>query len=320
MLECIAPGLLATIQDTGRYGMQSQGIGTAGAMDVFALRVANALLGNPRTAPALEITLGGAEFIALETAWYALCGADLGATLDGTEVPLCAPFRMTAGQRLRLPAARRGQRACLAISGGFVADVVFGSASTDLRCGFGGLLGRGLTRGDRLFSRGLCEPARLPSRVFTSLAHPALVSQEPLALLPGPALALLSAEDRERFLHQSFTVSRASDRMGLRLEQALASAARLPQALSEPVAFGTVQLPPDGKCIVLGADRQTTGGYPVAGVVASVDHGRLAQLRPGETLRFRVTGFDEAHRAWQAREKQIAQLAIVAGAWWKDER
>lgn len=317
MLECISPGLLATVQDTGRYGMQSQGVGTAGAMDVFALRVSNALLGNRETAPALELTLGGAEFRALETAWYALCGADLSATLDGVDVPLCAPFRVEAGQKLRFPLARRGQRACLAIRGGFEAEVVFGSAATDLRGGFGGFHGRALRSGDHLRASRAGEPTRLPQRVFTSLAHPAVMSREPLAFLAAEALEQLTAEDRERLFHDAFTVSRASDRMGLRLEQSLMSAANLAQALSASVTFGTLQLPPDGRGIVLGADRQTTGGYPVAGVVASVDHGRLAQLRPGESVRFRIISASEARTAWLARERQFAQVQIAASAWWR---
>ena len=298
--------------------MQALGVGTAGAMDVFALRVANALLGNHDAAPGLELTLGGTEFLASETAWYALSGADLGATLDGGDVPLCAPFRIAAGQRLRLRSARRGQRACLAVTGGFEAQHVFGSAATDLRGGFGGFHGRALQRGDLLRARARRAPIRLPPRVFTSLANPAVFPDGPLALLPGPALSQLSAEDRERVVHESFTVSRASDRMGIRLDERLVSAMLLPQALSAPVVFGTVQLPPDGRGIVLCADRQTTGGYPVVGVVASTDHGRLAQLRPGETIRFRMIDVEEACAAWRERERQLARVRVAAATWWQE--
>jgi antagonist of KipI len=106
--------------------------------------------------------------------------------------------------------------------------------------------------------------------------------------------------------------------MGLRLEEVLASAAGLPQVLSAPVAFGTVQLPPEGRAIVLGADCQTTGGYPVAGVVASVDHGRVAQLRPGDTIRFRLRDVNWARDTWRARERQLGQLGIAASAWWPE--
>lgn len=318
MLECLSPGLLATIQDLGRHGMQSYGVGVSGAMDVFALRVANALLGNPDTAPALEITAGGAEFVAQGTAWYAVSGADIGAVLDGEVAPLCAPFRVSTGQRIRFAGARRGQRAYLAVVGGFSADLVFGSAATDLRGGFGGFHGRGLVRGDRLCAAPERILPRIPARVFTSLAHPGVVSGEPLALLPGPAFAQLSTDDQERLLHAEFTVSRISDRMGVRLEESLPSAASLPQALSAPVAFGTLQLPPDGRGILLGADRQTTGGYPVAGVVAGIDHSRLAQARPGDRLSFRAVELAEARASWHARERQLAQLCLAASVWWRE--
>lgn len=318
MLECLSPGLLATIQDPGRHGMQSLGVGVSGAMDVFALRVANALLGNPDAAPALEITSGGTEFVAHGAAWFALSGADIGAVLDGVAAPLCAPFRMSTGQRIRFSGARRGQRAYLAVAGGFAADLVFGSAATDLRGGFGGFRGRGLERGDRLHAPPERITPRVPARVFTSLAHPGVVSREPLALLPGPAFAQLSTDDQERLLHADFTVSRVSDRMGVRLEESLPSAANLPQVLSAPVVFGTLQLPPDGRGILLGADRQTTGGYPVAGVVAGIDHGRLAQARPGDRLRFRAAGLAEARAAWQSRERQLAQLRLAASVWWRE--
>ena len=319
MLGCSSPGLLATLQDTGRRGRQALGIGTAGAMDLFAARVANALLANSDDAAVLEITLGGAEFVALADGWYALCGADLEATLDGAELPLCAPFRLAPGQRLRLPRARRGSRAYLAATGGFAADRAFGSAATDLRAGLGGLHGRALQRGDELKAQAHREPTRLPRRVFTSLAHPAVVPEQPLGLIAGPALHAISTADRAQILGQHFTVSRASDRMGLRLEEALSSAVSLPQSLSAAVVFGTVQMPPDGKAIILGADRQTTGGYPVVGVVASVDHARIAQIRPGERLRFQVMDVIEARAALLSRERQFAQLRIAAAAWWREE-
>ena len=169
--------------------------------------------------PALEITAGGAEFAAHADGWFALSGADLGARLDDEDVPLCAPFRVSAGQRIRLRGARRGQRACLAVAGGFEVAGVFGSAATDLRGGFGGFNGRGLRRGDRLCFTPPRVVPRVPTRVFTSLANPVVFSQAPLALLPGPAFAQLSVEDRDHLVHAEFTVSRASDRMGVRLEE-----------------------------------------------------------------------------------------------------
>src|SRR5262245_43832379 len=138
MLEVIAPGTLATLQDTGRLGARALGIGTAGAMDLFAARVANALLGNADNAAVLELTTGAVERRFHEGAGVALCGADLDAVIDGAPVPLCAPAWIEPGT-LRLRRPQIGMRAVLAVRGGFRVKSVFGSTSTDLRGGFGGL-------------------------------------------------------------------------------------------------------------------------------------------------------------------------------------
>lgn len=317
VLEVRAAGPLATLQDTGRLGAQAQGIGTAGAMDLFAARVANVLLGNAERAAVMEITAGGAVLHALADGLYAVTGADLDARLDDDIVPLCAPFAVRAGQTLRFGRAQRGWRACLALAGGFVAGEFLGSVSTDLRGGFGGFDGRALQRGDVL-SVAVPGVGAIPRRgMSTALAHPCHRADAPLRLIEGPALALLDADDRARLLEEGLSVSREADRMGLRMDGLLASAAELPQQISAAVAFGAVQLPPDGKPIILGADRQTTGGYPLAGVVAAVDHWRIAQARPGDLLRFKRVTVPEAQRAWRAREQDLARLRIAAAAAWR---
>ena len=316
VLEILAAGPLTAVQDTGRNGVRALGIGTAGSMDVFAARVANALLGNPDAAPVLELSAGGVEMRALRGAVFALCGADFGATLDGIELPLCAPFVLGAGQALSLPRARRGLRACLAVRGGFAADRVFGSSATDLRGGFGGYGGRALRRGDCLQLAAPATDASVPRAVCTALAHPGHRDEQALQLVAGPALAQLADDDRARLGAEAFTVAREADRMGLRLEEALPSAAQLPRPLSAAVCFGAMQLPPDGRAILLGADCQTTGGYPVLGVVASVDHWRIAQARPGDRLRLRVIDVVQAQHAWRLRERALARLRIAAAAAW----
>ena len=105
--------------------------------------------------------------------------------------------------------------------------------------------------------------------------------------------------------------------MGLRLEPAIIGADALPQQVSAAVCFGAVQLPPDGKAIILGADRQTTGGYPLAGVIAGVDHSRIAQARPGERIAFQAMSLQEAQRAWCDRERALTRLGIAAAAAWR---
>jgi antagonist of KipI len=306
------------LQDQGRHGWQSLGVGTAGAMDRWAARVANTLLDNDANAPLLEVTLGGAEFEVLEPGWFALTGADMAAACNGQPLPLCRPVWVEAGSLLRFDAARRGCRAYLAVRPGFAAGRLMGSAATDLRAHFGGISGRRLERGDEL--RYEHAPPVAPSvRIApwsTRFAQPPEALPW-LGLIPGPAWPALSLGDRERIAGEAFTVSRAADRMGLRLEQSLESAATLAPILSQGVVFGALQLPPDGHPILLGAERQTTGGYPLLGVVASVDHAALAQLKPGDALRLRLTDVAAAQAAWRARELGFRRWRIAVRAWWE---
>lgn len=318
MIRVRAPGLCSSLQDLGRFGWQSLGVGTAGAMDTWAARVANDLLGNDANAPLLEMTLSGAELEVCASNWCALTGADMAASCDSAPLPLCRPVWVGAGSVLRFAAARRGCRAYLAVRSGFAAARVMGSAATDLRSHLGGIGGRRLERGDELGYQHT-PPAAPAVRVApwsTRLAQPP--GPEPrLRLIPGPAWSALSIADRERLGGEAFTVSRAADRMGLRLEQSLASATTLAPILSQGVVFGAVQLPPDGRPILLGADRQTTGGYPLLGVVASVDHAALAQLKPGDALRLRVTDVATAQAAWRARELRLRRWRVAVRAWWE---
>jgi biotin-dependent carboxylase-like uncharacterized protein len=315
-----APGTCSSLQDLGRLGCQALGIGTAGAMDAWAARVANALLDNEPGVPVLEMTLSGAELEVCEPNWFALTGADMQATCDGAPLPSCRPVWVERGSVLRFGAARHGCRAYLAVRSGFCAERVLGSAATDVRARIGGLQGRLLRRGDELACRAAAPAAPKLRRApwFTIFARPPDV-QPTLLLLPGPAWPLLSHEDRERLLGAPCVVGRDCDRMGLRLDPPLASAAALAPILSQGVVFGAVQLPPDGRPIVLGADRQTTGGYPLLGVVAGVDHAALAQLRPGDALRFRVGDIDAAQAAWRARERRFQRFRLGVQAWWRGE-
>jgi antagonist of KipI len=230
---------------------------------------------------------------------------------------LCAPVKIDAGSVLRLGRARRGWRACLAVRGGFVAEERFGSRSTDLRGGFGGYGGRALRRGDILGLDAASTRATLRRRIATTLAHPAWQHDAPLGLVVEGAG--LDSGLQSGLLRTAFTVSTRADRMGLRLDPPLAAAAGLAQQVSAAVAYGAVQLPPDGHAIILGADRQTTGGYPLAGVVAGVDHWRIAQARPGDVLRMRAVQVDDALRAWRVRERELARLGIAAAAAWQDD-
>jgi antagonist of KipI len=316
MIQVEAAGLCC-IQDLGRHGQQHLGIGVSGAMDRFAAQVANSLLGNDDNAAVLEITLGGARFQIQTTQWFSITGADLDAEIDGLPVPLCAPVVIKAGSVLRFKQAKRGCRAYLAVSGGFIVEPVFGSRSTDARSVLGGYHGRWLQRGDTLDYGVDMAHAERAIAWHTSWAHPAFIDQDPLPFIPGEAWLHLTREQQTEWTDQYWTISKNSDRMGIRLTEALHLTQSLPTRFSSAVAFGSIQLPPDGHPIILAADRQTTGGYPVIGTLSSLAYSRLAQAKPGDTLQFAAIDLQDAQqryrlqqrtfREWQTHMRQLWQ-------------
>lgn len=306
---------ISSLQDLGRRGFQNQGIGQCGAMDRLAARVANDLLGNADNAAVIEITLGGARLRIEQTQWFAITGADLQAEADGLPVELCRPIRLEAGTMLHFKQPRQGCRAYLSVQDGFRAESVLGSAATDIRAGLGGYHGRAFQRGDRL----AYSPSRYPDKAVrwhTSWANPAFPETGPLPFIPGSHWSWLDEPRQEQFLDTEWQLSRHSDRMGLRLEQGLSPEQPWPVLLSSGVAFGSIQLPPDGHPIILAADRQTTGGYPLLGTVAGIAHSRLAQCRPGDRLRFVPVSAAEAVKQWRRRETHYRQWRQHMAQWW----
>jgi antagonist of KipI len=315
------PGQLATVQDRGRFHHQQEGIPTAGAMDEMALRLGNLLVGNDEGDAALECTLVGPTLRFDEHMLIAATGGDFGITIDGTPLPLWRPVYVPAGATVSAAAAVRGCRGYLAIAGGIDVPLVLGSRSTYARAALGGLGGRPLRRGD-VFPVG--TPSELSRRIAAIMSEgsgnrlaiakwgasswlvPFYASSPVIRVLDGTHMDLLTSASRELLFGAEFRVGAQSDRMGYRLE-----GATIEELLSEAVTFGTVQLPPGGNPIVLMADRQTTGGYPRIGAVASVDLPLLAQLKAGDKLRFRPISLDEAQRLYLAREDNIRQARVA---------
>ncbi|MBS7458739.1 biotin-dependent carboxyltransferase family protein [Coralloluteibacterium stylophorae] len=308
-VEVLAAGPLTTVQDAGRRGLRHLGIGRSGALDHWALRVGNLLVGNREDAPALEITLHGPTLRFHAPARIALCGADTGARLDGARVPGWRPCDVPAGSTLRIGACRDGARALLALAGGIDVPAALGSASTDLRGGFGGLDGRALRRGDRL-AVGRCDAVANGSAAVAPWWIDPQADADPRAairLLPG-------ADAADGLCAARWRVAAASNRQGLRLEGAALAPDAQHARISQPVLPGTVQLPPDGRPIVLLADAQTHGGYPVVGHVATAELSRLARLRPGDALRFAWCSVDEARALACVQRQRLARIAMAIEA------
>lgn len=320
-IEVIKPGLLTTVQDLGRLGYQRFGVVAGGVMDEWAHRLANLVVGNDGDAATLEITLQGPTLRFAEPALVAVCGAELAARVERTPLAHGRPVLIRAGAQLEFRALERGCRAYLAVRGGIRVPPVMGSRSTYVRAALGGLEGRALRKGDALpiarYAPGWypaldaamqngsvpCVSARWS--VGPTATNAAL---HPIRVIAGPQWELFSQESRALFLGAEFRVSVNSDRMGYRLSGVTIKPRRAVEMISEAVAFGTVQVPPDGNPIILMADRQTTGGYPKLAQVAAVDLPRLAQTRPLERLRFELVTLAEAQHEYLERERELARI------------
>lgn len=306
IVEIVKAGMLATVQDLGRTGFRESGVPVGGAADPFAARVANALAGNDPGAAVLEITMGGLHLRFSDRRVLAWCGGDYRVIAGSALVPAGRACSAAAGSEVRADLAGDGCRAWLAISGGIDTAPVLGSRSTDLRGAFGGFHGRALRDGDALpLANSSAAPALDGLASFGAPAGWAQPFARPeiLCVTPGADLERFSPESRERFFAEEFVVTADADRMGARLDgpalERIDADGDLP---SGPVAPGTLQIPPNGKPILLLADCQTLGGYPKFGHVIAADLPRAAQLRPGDRVRFAEIPLAEAHRLWLERE------------------
>lgn len=293
-IEIIASGPLLTIQDSGRPTARRYGVPVGGAMDRFALAAANRLVDNHPNAPALELTAGGIQLRFSTRMVIGLAGADLQAQLDNVPLaPWCSAV-VSAGSTLSLRGRRGkwGGRAYLAVAGELAATWAVGGAGTCLPSGFGGYEGRALRAGDRIAVRLRSRLAMVGTRWWPLERRPPYCAQPQLRLLPGPQRHLLP-EAWATLLTATFQIDQASSRQGYRL----IGPALTPHTLSLSsfgVVPGAIQIPPDGQPILLMADAQPTGGYPVIAVVIGADLPLAAQLLPGDQLSFIETDLTTA--------------------------
>ncbi len=294
------PGLLTTLQDFGRRGYRSLGISVGGAMDRFAFEAANRLVGNATGDAALEVTLIGPQLTALRDCLIALTGADLNPRLNGEPISMWTTLQLRENDKLGFGGRRKGARTYIAIAGGFSGDRWLGSMSTSLLVGRGGVNGRSLRIGDELSIAGLPSRPVALARQLTDDRRPKYLGPgvSVLHAIPGPQFDWLAPESRDVFFSQVYEVSPASDRMGYRLE-GKPVAITGPELLSFGLAFGCVQMPWIGQPILLMADHQTAGGYPVVAGVTRADLTVAAQLVPGDRVRFKPTTLPEARRRWR---------------------
>ena len=306
-LTVVRQGLFATIQDLGRFGFQELGMPVAGALDPVALRLANALVGNPQGTAGLEIALlGPALRVDAPTVRIAAVGP-LALTLEreGDAPQPLAPHRshtLRQDDVLRLGAVDGTSVAYVAVAGGFALEPVMGSLSTYVRAGIGPLGGRPLAEGDRL---PLAFEAA-PEGPDVELPQPPDYGAGPLRAVLGPQEDRFTEAAVETFLSATYRVGKQADRMGLRLEgPALAhrGSADIP---SDGLVTGSIQVPGNGQPILLLNDHQTAGGYAKIATVISADLPRAGRLRPGDSLSFQAVTVEEAEAIRRRQEQAIA--------------
>ncbi len=311
-LRVVASGLGTSVQDAGRFGYQRFGVSTAGVLDRVAMAAANTIIGNGSHTAVLEMLYLGATLeVAAESIRVACVG--LGASLEVTEesatrqVPSAESVRLMRGARIRAVVGRNAISCVLAVEGGFKLAPVMGSFSTLTRAQIGGFEGRVLADGD------LLPLAREEAEERPELKLPDLDLAVPprIRLVLGPQDDYFTPEALATLLSASYEVTRAADRMGIRLAGPPLAHAKGFNIVSDGIAAGSIQVPGDGQPIILLADRQTTGGYPKIATVASVDLPALGRIGPGAKLQF------EAISVEVAEDLRRAQARVEAG--WREQ-
>ncbi|WP_332698300.1 biotin-dependent carboxyltransferase family protein [Halalkalibacter lacteus] len=322
-MTILRPGLLTSIQDLGRVGFQKYGVIVSGAMDCYALRVANILVGNGEGEAALELTLAGPTLKVEQDLLIAITGGDLAPTIDKLPIPLWKPVYVRKGSVLQFGPCRSGCRAYLAVAGGLCVEEVMGSASTYLRAGIGGYHGRALEADDVLRFRAPSEQAlqlieqlvkssdeRFSTTTWSVTTEFAIPDEKinTIRVTLGSHYEQFAEESRNAFFDQVFKVTPQSDRMGYKLSGDPLTRTDAFEMISEAVTLGTIQVPSNGQPIILLADRQTTGGYPRIGQVVTVDLSLLAQMKPGEQIQFKEVSMQKAEALYLSRENDLQEL------------
>lgn len=299
-LEVIEPGFATTVQAACRTGFQSVGVSPGGAVDAEALRVANLLLGNAESAAALELCVMGPTLRFHRDTRVVLAGADSSGGMGNGRVR-----EVHAGEMVQTGSLIGSLRAILAVAGGINAPEILGSSSTDLRSGFGGSLGRALAAGDRLALN--AAPAPVPKVGGVSLARP--VGRDLcIRYLIGPQASWFDPAAIAAFEGGPFEATTRQDRMGMRLQGVKIEPTQPREMRSQPVCTGSIQIPPEGRPMILLAERQTHGGYPQIGCVITADLPKLARALPGTRIRFRRVTLPEAWRELADARRDLQRL------------
>jgi biotin-dependent carboxylase-like uncharacterized protein len=315
MIEILSNGALNLVQDLGRFGHVGLGVSPAGAMDAPALTLANWMVGNDAQAAGVEISIFPFRLRVLRPTRLACTGASTRLELRGRKLPSWWAAQAQADDLLVIAAPQCGSRAYLALAGGIDVPRVLSSRSTDLKSGFGGLEGRGLRKGDRLSSIGAEADGAAAWRPFGIAPESRLRLHDELAtgtvavrVLAGAEYAQFDDEAHRHFEQAAYKLTPDCNRQGFRLDGPALKTTRPLELLSHGLLPGTVQVPPSGQPIVQMTEANTCGGYPKIAKVIAADLWRLAQLRPGQSVRFQRVEHADAVAALREQERELGRI------------
>lgn len=304
-----SPGILTTVQDEGRFGSQQYGVSPAGPMDVRSFYLANILAGNDRSEGVLEMTFQGPSLKFEQDNIVAVTGADMQPSVNGSPVPMYQAFCVHAGDTLSFGMTNgNGCRGYLAFAGGLDIPLVMGSKSTLMRNELGGVQGRKLEKDDRI---GFTAPkTSLPNMELRKLAPEVFPKKEvTLRVVTGPQDYEFPEEEIKRFFWYGAKISNEFDRMGCRLEREEPLKHKgNGNIITDGIAFGSIQVPPNGQPIIMLADRQSTGGYTKIGSVISVDLPKLVQSMAGYRVRFIQVSIELAQELYVRQLREFESL------------
>jgi antagonist of KipI len=311
-IKIIKAGVQTTLQDAGRTGHRSIGIGSGGAMDSFALMAANYLAGNEANKAVMEINFPAPEILFEQDALISLTGANFSTTINETAVPLWAPVFVKKGTVLKFKQPASGTKLYLAVHGGWQAAKWLNSYSTHLKLATGGHYGKALQKDDTIdfttnnfsFAKNRILPWHISQNEINKMYQP----QNKIRCIKSIEWNLLDTASRQNFEKNNFIISNQSDRMGFRLKSQPLLLQQPTELISSAVDAGIIQLLPDGNCIILMADHQTTGGYPRIASVIKTDLPKLAQTKPGQSINFTIVSLQHAEEALIKMQQTLQEI------------
>ncbi|MCB2307691.1 biotin-dependent carboxyltransferase family protein [Clostridium estertheticum] len=308
IMKILKPGMYTTIQDIGRYNFQKSGMSVSGAMDQFSLRVANILVGNKDSEACLEATLFGLKIKFAGDALIAVTGANLMPRINNKAIDMWSGIKVLDGDELSFETAQSGCRSYIAIEHGIDVPEVMGSKSTYVKGKVGGFQGRMLKAGDEIKIGASAENEFTSIKKLPNELIPLYSKDNIVRVVMGPQDDYFTVDGINTFFDCEYKVTSEADRMGYRLSGPKISHITSADIISDGITMGSVQIPGDGAPIIMMADRQTTGGYTKIATIITPDINIVGQLKPGDSIRFKLISIEEAHVIYRKYMKDFDSI------------